>query len=198
MTYSASVFDCDTVEKAKEIILTPHNGLTTDERWQKETPVIVQILRQQFASSDTLLDYGCGIGRIAKELPNPIVGIDISLSMRQMAIGYVARNNFLTAHPDLLPTKNAYRGCYAIWTIQHIEKPILALMHIRDSLIEGARLVIIGTKQRFVPTEGGGWLDDKENINDHMTPFFDLVYEYPFASDLVGADCATVSIWRKQ
>lgn len=196
MTYSSKIFECETVEQAKEIILTPHNELSTEERWKQETPLIVHILRQQFKPSERLIDFGCGIGRIAKEMPNPILGIDISQTMRAMSIGYVNRNDFITANPVLLPTQNKFHGAYAIWSFQHVADPALESVRIWESLKEHARLVVIGTKRRFVPTDNG-WENDDKDISIILRGSFDLIYEYPFAEEIVGKDCATVQIWRK-
>ena len=68
-TYYPEIFDAHTMGHARAIILTGE-GSTTAERWQVETPWLGdQISSLIEITPDTLLvDYGCGIGRVAKEL----------------------------------------------------------------------------------------------------------------------------------
>jgi hypothetical protein len=65
-TYFADVFAVQTIEQARQIILTGE-GSTSAERWQVETPWLVDTISGLIdITPDTLLvDYGCGIGRVA-------------------------------------------------------------------------------------------------------------------------------------
>jgi hypothetical protein len=55
--------------EAMSIILTPE-GSTTADRWETETPYLADLIGQQCAlrPDSLVLDYGCGIGRLAHEL----------------------------------------------------------------------------------------------------------------------------------
>jgi hypothetical protein len=66
-TFEPRVFDVGNIAQAKRIILTPE-GSTTDERWAKETPYLADLIVQHLTlrPDSVLLDYGCGIGRLAK------------------------------------------------------------------------------------------------------------------------------------
>ena len=69
LTYHPELFDARTVEQARAIILTGE-GSTPDERWRTETPWICGLIAENITltSDSVVLDYGCGIGRVAKEL----------------------------------------------------------------------------------------------------------------------------------
>src|SRR5579862_5400456 len=91
VVYRPEFFDVRTIEEAVQIIVTGTEGTTAQERWEKETPFLVQDIGKALAvsSETTLLDYGCGIGRVAKGLIDAfgcrVVGVDFNPSMRQLA-----------------------------------------------------------------------------------------------------------------
>ena len=89
-----------TVAEAKRIILTPE-GQSSEQRWQRETPLLVALIERgcEINEHSWVLDYGCGIGRLAKTLIERhdcrVVGVDISPSMRALAANYVNSPRFL-------------------------------------------------------------------------------------------------------
>ena len=93
--YQPKVFEVNNLESAMGIILTPERGTTTGERWEYETPYLVDEIGRalQLDGNSCVLDYGCGVGRIAKGLIERyncfVLGVDISTSMRQLAPEYV-------------------------------------------------------------------------------------------------------------
>ena len=68
--YLSNFFEVGNVEEAKQKILTPENGFSTEERWQTETTPLANMLlnKLEISEGDTVVDYGCGIGRISKYL----------------------------------------------------------------------------------------------------------------------------------
>ena len=88
-TYRPEIFEVGDLQSAKEIILTPEPDTTTEERWEYETPFLVDEIGRALTLDSTsfVLDYGCGVGRLAKELIKRhqchVLGVDISSSMRQ-------------------------------------------------------------------------------------------------------------------
>ena len=84
------IFEVGSIEQARSIILTP-DGASTDQRWAAETPWLVEHFGRQLSPRpDTvLLDYGCGIGRLARPLIErfgcAVLGVDASHSMRLLA-----------------------------------------------------------------------------------------------------------------
>jgi len=93
LTYNPAIFNVNDLRSAMRIILTPETW-TTERRWEIETPYLVDLIHQsvEIAPQTVLLDYGSGIGRIAKELiaryQCRVVGVDISASMRALAAPY--------------------------------------------------------------------------------------------------------------
>src|SRR5215813_6556282 len=93
--YDPSIFSVNSLEQAKKVILTPEAGRSTDERWEHETPHICNLIEHQMVidANSVIVDYGCGVGRIAKELINRhkchVIGADISPNMRALAASYV-------------------------------------------------------------------------------------------------------------
>src|SRR4051812_34509998 len=107
-SYHPQVFEVANLEQAKKIILTP-GGTSTDERWERETPVLAEQLTRELkiTPEHVVLDYGCGVGRMAKALieKHPgctVLGADISLSMIQLAPRYVCSPRFCAFHPTLV------------------------------------------------------------------------------------------------
>ena len=103
--YSDAVFRQRDLQAAKEIILNPAPDMTTDERWEFETRAVVEEMGRamQLDATSRVLDYGCGIGRIAKALIErygcSVLGVDISADMRRFAVDYVASERFRTCEP---------------------------------------------------------------------------------------------------
>jgi 2-polyprenyl-3-methyl-5-hydroxy-6-metoxy-1,4-benzoquinol methylase len=98
LTYNPTVFDQVDLDSARRIILTPE-GSTTDLRWATETPVVRSLIERTVnpTAQMLILDFGCGVGRIAKELIArrgcSVIGVDISGTMRALATDYVASDN---------------------------------------------------------------------------------------------------------
>src|SRR5260221_8560231 len=93
--YRPDIFEVSDLESAMQIILTPETGTTTQERWEYETPYLVNEIGRTLGLDDNscVLDYGCGVGRIARGLIERyhcfVIGVDISTGMRQLAPEYV-------------------------------------------------------------------------------------------------------------
>ena len=130
-TYFPGIFDVKTSDEAMRIILTAEDS-TTQNRWATETPYLADLITSNIKLSDQslVLDYGCGIGRMAKALIDRhgcrVIGVDMSPSMRALAVGYVASDNFLACPPEMLDVLIA-RGmrcdaALSIWVLQHCQE----------------------------------------------------------------------------
>ena len=75
------------------IILTPEDGMSSVHRWKTETPYLMSLIEKHIVNGATVLDYGCGIGRLAKPLIEKhscdVIGVDISPNMRALAASCV-------------------------------------------------------------------------------------------------------------
>ena len=155
--YDPSAFDVANIEQAKRIILTPQNT-TTEERWAVETPRMADLIGRflRLDAGTVLLDYGCGIGRMAKELIGrhrcTVIGADISPSMRSLAIGYTQSDNLVVCAPTALPSLGPVAGAaIAVWVLQHCEEPSEDIERIHRALKPGGRLFVANAFARVVP-----------------------------------------------
>jgi 2-polyprenyl-3-methyl-5-hydroxy-6-metoxy-1,4-benzoquinol methylase len=171
--YRREIFSVKNLQDAKHVILTPEEDATVDQRWERETPVMAEILGQAFAldNNNTVLDYGCGIGRISKALIDnygcSVVGVDISTEMHQFAIEYVNSDRFSICYPDTLEAKSkeGFKADYAIsiYVLQHTLRPALEIAKIRNALKTGGKLLVLNNNQRCVPTNEG-WVNDGKDV----------------------------------
>ena len=191
--YAPEIFDAKDVDDAKEIILAGGSGLTTEERWDLETRWLVE--RVKFPPGSLVIDYGCGIGRIAKEILNPVLGVDISSSMRAKADVYVGRTTFDAVTPEMLSTMatNGLRagGALSVWVLQHVIDVGAAISLIAGSLSRGAPFYLLDLINRRVPSapQDGHmvWMDDGVNILpiiDHWFTFSSM-WQMPVYSDQI-------------
>jgi SAM-dependent methyltransferase len=183
---SSNVFDVDTIEQAKKIILTPIGDHSTESRWQNETEYLLSILDEfyYFDEYTIVLDYGCGIGRMAKALIQKydchVVGVDTSPAMRALAIEYVSSKKFTCCAPeDLGP--NFVDVALAIWVLQHCPDVERDIALIRKTLLPYAGLFVVNGHKRYLPTENG-WVDDGKNIYDMLN----VEYSKQIPSEYVG------------
>lgn len=169
--YDPSRFDVSCTAEAKQIILTPEDS-TTDERWAKETPYLGGLMGRHLdlTFSSSVLDYGCGIGRMAKDLIArhgcSVVGVDTSMNMRALAPTYVLSDRFVACHPEAMMCIAPVHFAIAVWSLQHIPDIETALSNIRLKLRPSGTLFVVNAHNRVVPTEGGEWADDGLDVRE--------------------------------
>lgn len=181
-SYAPDVFDQPSLDAARTIILTPEQGLSTEQRWRAETDWIMQ--RISFASG-LLLDIGCGVGRLSERLVserNPVIGVDISASMRRFAEREIARPEQFTAITPVMLERlvNAglrAQGAIAVWTLQHVLDLKAMVWLLAEAMEPGATLWTMERNERYVPTREGRtftWQNDglsvEAALGDHFTP----------------------------
>lgn len=173
--YAPEVFAVQNLEQAKSIILTPEAGLTTDERWETETPFLAQAIGEAFNLNDSalVLDYGCGIGRMSRALIErygcSVIGVDISNAMRQLAPGYTLHDKFSVVSPEIF-RKLVARGLrvdfsIAIWVLQHCPAVAEDVALIKSALKRDGEFFVLNNNLSAVPTNKG-WLNDGVNIRE--------------------------------
>ena len=194
-TYTPSVFDVRDVEEARRIVLTPEAGTTTDERWARETPYLVDRILERFAldARHVVLDFGCGLGRMAKALIDAthcfVIGVDLSLSMRQLAPGYVASPRFAAIAPPVLDLLIA-RGlrvelALSIWVLQHVARPQPDIRRIREALRPDGALFVANNVRRAVPTDRG-WAHDGLDIRTMLASAFEETWSGTLPHEIGG------------
>ena len=200
--YAPEVFMRADLNEAKQIILTPEVGLTTDQRWTMETDWLMD--RIMFDHQGLVIDYCCGVGRLAKRLTtNPVLGIDIAPQMRANADQYVERSEFGAVSPQFLKqlVKSGLRanGAISTWVLQHCLDPAEDIGLLASALETGSQLFVLNCSQRVVPTIAGSWFrwnDDGVDIQSLLSDWFDLELIEPMPSNLC-APGAQFTVWRR-
>jgi SAM-dependent methyltransferase len=186
LTYLPQVFDVLNMQSAREVILTHEGAASANERWVTETPYVADLIEKALAITPKtiLIDYGCGIGRLAKELISRhdcrVVGVDISINMRALAVDYVRSDRFLSCSPDMLDTM-VQRGftadaAFSVWVLQHCFRPGDDVGRIHRSLAPEGRLFVVNNYNRAVPTNEG-WVNDGIDIRALLNDRFSLADE---------------------
>ena len=169
--YYPEVFDAKSIDAAKNIILTNEGeGADTETRWRLETPYMVGLILEHLRITETsvVIDYGCGIGRIAKELIEQtnclVIGVDISPEMRAMALDYVSSERFIAVSPTQLDSLvNAglrADSAVAVWVLQHCFSPSDEVMRIKRALPGPGKLLVVNMYVRAVPAVVEAVADD--------------------------------------
>jgi SAM-dependent methyltransferase len=147
--------------------------------------------RIAFHPQATVIDYGCGIGRLAARLPNTVIGVDISRSMRSLSTMTVDSDRFCAIHPATLRemTNLGFRanGAIAAWFLQHALRPGDDIATLASALSSGSALYVLNRIERFVPTVDAGnhvWVDDRQSIPDLLDRWFRHVTTLPMPETL--------------
>jgi SAM-dependent methyltransferase len=194
ITYEPAVFAQRDIDSAKWVILTPAPDLTVEQRWELETPWTVD--RLVFPDGPSLiLDWGCGIGRLAKPLMDKghhLVGVDISTNMLSHAFGQAGARHFAGIPPSIfrrIARPAAFDGGYASWSLQHVRDPERDIDTIAEVLKPGASFYLLNSRRRFIPVKGHPsapdklrWIDDGIDVLALMEKHFDLQEGYEVAS----------------
>lgn len=175
--YDASRFVALEAEAdARRIILTDDRGVTSAERWAAETPALTaEIVRHLDPWPDALLlDFGAGIGRLAKALIErtgcAVLGADLSAPMRRMALDHVGGDRYTSVSPTAL--RAMVRGglrvdhAVAVWVLQHCRDPRVEIDLLAQALKPGGMLYVVNTLRRCVPGRGSRWYDDGLDVAD--------------------------------
>lgn len=201
LTYNPAMFDMPDEETARRIILTP-DGRSTSDRWRIETPGLVTLAGPTLGltSGSLVLDYGCGIGRIAKELIErfgcTVVGADISPNMREMASNYVDSRRFsVVSREELLELDCVFDAALAVWVLQHCHRPTQDCELIRGKLAPNGRLLVVNNFHRAVPVMERPWANDGFDVPAYLARAFLEIERGELPSELLGETLATQSFW---
>lgn len=202
--YKPEVFNVRNLDEAKRIILTPEPCTTTEARWEKETPYLVQQIGTLLKLNDQnlVLDYGCGVGRVAKGIIEcfgcSVIGVDFSLQMRQLAPAYVNSNRFFVLAPEsfdlLLRRGLRVDHAFSIWVLQHCLQPKQDVQRIMRAVNRAGMVYLANNIRRAVPSDHG-WLDDGIDIRQLMARSFSKKEEGQLPSDVVTDLLQTHSFW---
>src|SRR3990167_4383848 len=107
-----------------ESVVGQCNNHSGEERFRVETPIFAKAILSHVTPEDKLiLDYGCGIGRLAKEVLKQdksirVIGVDASPDERRLANEYVNNARFECKEPEDLDEQVDL--IYCIYVFQHI------------------------------------------------------------------------------
>jgi SAM-dependent methyltransferase len=182
LTYNPNIFAVSNLAQAKAIILTDEQGVDSGTRWQIETPYLADLIGAEIAPQpgQLIIDYGCGIGRLAKEMIARfdcfVLGIDISAQMRALAASYVDSDKFTVCAPPMLEELAARGlradGAISVWVLQHCFDPETDIERLRGALVHSARLLVVNNRARAVPTVEKNWVHDGIDIKEKLESRF--------------------------
>ena len=163
LRYYPGIFEVGDLETAKAVILTNEGpGADTDTRWALETPYVIEMIGQSLAPGPgaVVLDYGCGVGRLAKAMIEAfgcrVIGVDISAAMRTLSVGYVDDDRFVVLSPPqldgLVGAGLRVHGAISVWVLQHCFSPADDIARIDRAMAAGSRGFILNMNSRAVPT----------------------------------------------
>lgn len=184
LTYSRAPFDVADEDAARRIILTTEYEQDSAERWARETPYLAGLIGEQLplGPDSLVIDYGCGIGRLAKALIERhgchVLGVDVSERMRALAPDYVRSQNFSAISPHVLRSLGGAglqaTAAISVWVLQHCHRPDIDLGLIAAALRPQAPLFVVNEIGRAVPTEEGRWANDGLDIRQVLDARFAL------------------------
>jgi SAM-dependent methyltransferase len=198
--FDPNAFERPSIEDAAAIILVDDDK-TTQERWTLETEYLLKKIRKELKiDGSVIIDYGCGVGRIARELTLEnciVIGADTSPTMRRFAAEYVPKDNFVVLSPDVLIPLNIQADYgLAIWVLQHCLYVDKEIDIIYRTLKPGGKLFVLNTNARSVPTTETVWIHDFVEVRELLEKKFshckylDLSDPPSLSSDPKFAFCA--------
>jgi ADP-heptose:LPS heptosyltransferase/ubiquinone/menaquinone biosynthesis C-methylase UbiE len=170
------------------------NGFSKEERYEKETPLFAKAILRQ-STGRKILDYGCGVGRLAKEILKQdssaafIHGVDASQDMCRLSQQNVNDARFIASLPSEFDKMNSgvdnclHDIAYCVYVLQHVPaieiREILARIH--NSLDENGIFVYCSSDYRMaIRHDVGGFFDDRflgVDLQAEIERYFDKVGE---------------------
>jgi SAM-dependent methyltransferase len=194
--YYPEIFDVADIAHAKATILTDEGpGADPEARWALETPYVLELLHPvlDLKSDMLVLDYGCGIGRMAKAMIDAcgccVIGLDTSPRMRALAADYIASDRFVAVSPHMFDVMVGaglrVHAAIAVWVLQHCYAPAQDLARMRRALAADGRAFVLNMPKRAVPAvledTGAGhrfaWAQDNVDVAALLRGAFEVSAE---------------------
>ena len=164
-----NLFKPKNIEDAKHSVVGDCNGIPMAERWEKETPVFAKAILSHAQSKPgfTILDYGCGCGRLSKEILKQdskvtVIGLDASKDELRLAKEYVNDSRFIPVLPHELNQKVDL--IYCVYCLQHVPAIEIreVLQRIHTFLKDDGIFVYCSSDYRMaIRFDGQGFFDDR-------------------------------------
>lgn len=189
-TFNPHLFEVHTLEAARKLtvgdVKFKHGGeWSHEERWEPETALTVELILGHLPlhEDSVVLDYGCGTGRIAKEIIAKtgcrVVGADTSLSMAKLALEYVNSDRFGISHTSTLSDCGIkFDHVICVYVLMHVFSPQEELDIIKASSKSTAKLMMFNERDRHVPSEEGIYIDDGIDVLWEAVSRFGPIMKY--------------------
>lgn len=211
MKHSAhNLFKPGSFEEGKHAVVGSCNGFLMDERYALETPAFADQILSFAKGFDTILDYGCGVGRLMKEILNKddtifIDGLDASSDMLKLTReniendNGIIRNLFLPETLDNLPNIK-YNIIYCVYVLQHCPAIEIrdVLRRIHRHLEPGGKFIYCSSDYRMaIRFDGKGFFDDRflgVDLRAEIDRFFNVERQLFMPEDIAKFDIRTQQI----
>jgi ADP-heptose:LPS heptosyltransferase/SAM-dependent methyltransferase len=199
------LFKPASMQEGMETVAGACNGIPKEQRWAEETPAFArEILQLLPPDGATILDYGCGMGRIAKEILQQngkvtVIGVDDSGEELALARTYVDTPRFITMKPQELNEPVDLAFC--IYVFQHIPAVEIreALQRVHHYLRDDGYLIYCSSDYRMaVRFDAPGFEDDRRlgvDLRREISRYFVLHREL-FCEDALEASPVVKTIVR--
>lgn len=178
------LFKPKSFDEGKHAVVGDCNGMTMQERWDQETPLFAkEILSHVKKEKSYILDYGCGVGRLAKAIVgvsnSNVIGVDASTQMLSEAKEYVNNKRFDVRSPhELAHFTPKFDVAYCIYVLQHVPaieiRDILSRIHFH--LKENGVFIYCSSDYRMaINFDKPGFFDDRclgVNLRDEISRLF--------------------------
>jgi len=159
------------------------NSLTVDERWQLETKLFGDALLRLIPQGPcAVLDYGCGIGRVSKELLSrhtecTILGIDNSEVQLAHASSYIQDPRFRGGLPEQV--EGQFDFAFSLFVLQHVRAVHVrqALQIVHAHLRPGATFVHCCSERRMAVRSDTDRFFDDRFLGVNMVAELELLFE---------------------
>ena len=204
-------FHVSSIQEGMQAAVGDCNGHSYLERWEQETPAFAQKIASHIPTdAATIVDYGCGIGRLSKAILGlndkiRILGVDASPDKLRLAREYVNDSRFVPMLPwDLF---ESFDFVYSVYVLQHVAA--IELRHVLERihffLRPDGKFVCCSSDYRMALGHPQGFFDDAclgVNLRKEITrlfddegDLFDLDESPPIVRDMVtAAGCPAGSI----
>lgn len=186
-SFKKDAFEIENLEQAKRVTvgdLDFNDGeiQTTQNRWCDDTRHTIDFINNKFTfdNNTSVLDYGCGTGRISKELIIQhncnIIGVDTSASMIPIANQFVNSPKFLALSPyEYKALGHTFNLIICLWVIQHCEDPNELIDLILAGMNFNTKLIVFNEIRRHVPTNEFGFANDGIDVYRLLYDKFNVI-----------------------